>query len=110
MNAPSFFTKLLRKVVRPKDKTRAAERKARKVIALCHALLSERGEVSGATLARDALAAYEELPANSLRPIARPRFFSPTRSIFIITAALQLKPWLMPKSTLAATTQFQSGA
>ena len=68
MNAPSFLKRLLRKVVPPKDSTRAAERKARALIALCRALLSERGEVSGAALAREALAAYEALPANALKP------------------------------------------
>ena len=38
------------------------ERKARNAIAFCHALLSERGEVSEAALAREALAAYRDLP------------------------------------------------
>ena len=41
--------------------SRATGRHAERVIALCHALLSERGEVSGARLARDALAAYRSL-------------------------------------------------
>lgn len=68
MKAPSFLKQLLRGVVAPNDSTRTAERKAREVIALCRALLSERGEVSGAALARDALAAYEALPANGLKP------------------------------------------
>ena len=39
---------------------RAAMGHARRAIALCHALMSERGEVSGARLAREALAAYLE--------------------------------------------------
>jgi malonyl-CoA decarboxylase len=38
-----------------------ADRRARQAIALCRALLGERGEASGAALARDALAAYREL-------------------------------------------------
>lgn len=37
------------------------ERRARHAIALCRALVGERGEASGAALARDALAAYREL-------------------------------------------------
>ncbi|MDB5808391.1 MAG: decarboxylase [Betaproteobacteria bacterium] len=65
MNTRSFFTRLLRSVAAPVDSARTAERKAREAIALCHALLSERGEVSGAALARDALAAYDALPANA---------------------------------------------
>src|SRR3954465_11830083 len=67
MKTRSFFTRLLRSVAAPVDSARTAERKAREAIALCHALLSERGEVSGAALARDALAAYDALPANAFR-------------------------------------------
>jgi malonyl-CoA decarboxylase len=43
--------------------SRSAERAARRAIELCHALMSERGEVSGARLAREALAAYRTLDA-----------------------------------------------
>jgi len=68
LNAPSLLKKLLRRVVPPIDSQRSAQRKAHNVIALCHALLSERGEVSGTALAREALAAYEELPANAFKP------------------------------------------
>ncbi len=39
----------------------AAFASARRAIAMCHALISERGEVSGARLAREALDAYESL-------------------------------------------------
>jgi len=46
---------------RPGDPPRAAVRDARRAIWLCHALLSERGDVSGARLAREALAAYQRL-------------------------------------------------
>jgi malonyl-CoA decarboxylase len=42
---------------------RAATRTARKLIALCHNLLSERGEVSGSHLAAEALDAYHALDA-----------------------------------------------
>jgi malonyl-CoA decarboxylase len=41
--------------------SRATQRAAQRAVQLCHALLSERGEVSGARLAREALAAYESL-------------------------------------------------
>ena len=69
MNTSSFLKKLLRKVAAPVDSARTAERKAREVVAMCHALMSERGEVSGAALARDTLAAYDALPANALKPL-----------------------------------------
>jgi malonyl-CoA decarboxylase len=65
MNAPSFFRRLVRSVVPP-----AEQRRARRAIELCHALISEAGEVSGALIARDALAAYNELPND-----ARAAFF-----------------------------------
>ncbi len=42
---------------------RGAARTARKTIALCHGLLSERGEVSGSRLAAEALDAYQSLDA-----------------------------------------------
>ncbi len=42
---------------------RGATRTARKAIALCHGLLSERGEVSGSRLAAEALDAYQALDA-----------------------------------------------
>jgi malonyl-CoA decarboxylase len=43
-----------------------ADRYTRKTVALCHALLSERGEASGAALAREALAAYRLLSGPAL--------------------------------------------
>jgi malonyl-CoA decarboxylase len=51
---------------RPGSLPRAAVRGARRAISLCHALLSERGEVSGARLAREALAAYQALDESAL--------------------------------------------
>jgi malonyl-CoA decarboxylase len=69
MNAPSFIKRLVRSVVHPAERRRAG-RRAQAAIELCHALLSERGEVSGAVLARDALAAY-----GSLSHTARIAFF-----------------------------------
>ncbi len=68
LDAPFFLKQLLRRVVPPKDTTRSAERKARNVIVICHALMSERGEISGAALAREALNAYTALPVNGLQP------------------------------------------
>jgi malonyl-CoA decarboxylase len=44
---------------------RAAIRAARRAIVLCQALMSERGEVSGARLAREALAAYQALDSRA---------------------------------------------
>jgi malonyl-CoA decarboxylase len=45
----------------PRPFPRAATRTSRKAIALCHSLLSERGEVSGSRLAAEALDAYQGL-------------------------------------------------
>jgi malonyl-CoA decarboxylase len=68
MNAPSFIRRLVRSVVTPNERRRA-QRQARQAIELCRTLLSEKGEVSGAAFARDALAAY-----NNLAPAALPVF------------------------------------
>lgn len=69
VNAPSFLKRIASSVTHPVEKRRE-QRRAREAIELCHALISESGEVSGAVLARDALAAY-----NALTPAARPAFF-----------------------------------
>jgi malonyl-CoA decarboxylase len=71
MNSPpqaSFFRRLLGSMSRrrPGSLPRAALRSARRAISLCHALLSERGEVSGARLALEALAAYQSLDESAL--------------------------------------------
>jgi malonyl-CoA decarboxylase len=65
---PSLLRRLLGSIARarPGDLPRAAVRDARRTIWLCHALLSERGDVSGARLAREALAAYQELEDTAL--------------------------------------------
>jgi len=63
MNAPSFIRKLVRSVVRPVGERRAG-RRAQQAVEHCHALISERGEVSLAVLARDALEAYSALTAS----------------------------------------------
>jgi malonyl-CoA decarboxylase len=68
MNAPSFLKRLVGSVV-PSERRRS-QRRARQAMDLFHSLLSERGEVSGAVVARDALAAYNSLPKAAL-----PSFF-----------------------------------
>src|SRR5918998_566684 len=49
-------------------------------------------------------------PANSLSPTASPRLLGPTRSIFMITATDQVRPWFTPSRTLAATIHSHEGA
>src|ERR1700733_10830216 len=46
---------------------RGATRSSRKTIALCHSLLSERGEVSGSRLAAEALDSYQALDERARR-------------------------------------------
>src|SRR6266446_5669948 len=60
---PSLLRRLLGSITgaHPGDPPRAAVRDARRAIWLCHALLSERGDVAGARLARETLAAYQGL-------------------------------------------------
>jgi len=60
---PSFIHRLFNARTEPPRAapSRGADRAARRAIELCHALMSERGEVSGARLAREALAAYGAL-------------------------------------------------
>ncbi len=59
---------LLRRLFRANGEKapRGALREARRAVALCHALMSERGEVSGARLAHEALAAWQSLDAEAL--------------------------------------------
>lgn len=56
-----FFSRLIGSLTRPRESAPAGGRDGKRVIALCRALLSERGEVSGARLASDVLAAYSTL-------------------------------------------------
>lgn len=87
--------RLLRTVAAPVDSARMAERRAREVIELCRALLSERGEVSGAALARETLAAYDALPANGFQPFITllAKEFSPSpMTIAAAAAAYALDP------------------
>ncbi|PWT80600.1 MAG: hypothetical protein C5B57_11985 [Blastocatellia bacterium] len=64
-----FFNRLLRSLTPPSSapETAASERRAQHAIATCRALLSERGEVSGARLAAEALAAYRSLDGRALQ-------------------------------------------
>ena len=67
-----LLRRILGSLTRPSTPDAAAgDRAARSVIALCRALLSERGEVSGARLATEAFAAYQ-----SLDDAARDAFFA----------------------------------
>jgi malonyl-CoA decarboxylase len=63
MESPAFIKRLFTKAPAAGGK---ADRHTRKTVALCHALLSERGEASGAALAREALAAYRMLSGPAL--------------------------------------------
>jgi hypothetical protein len=57
-----FLGKIFRSLRRPATAaSSAAEHAVRKLIAQCHALLSERGEVSGGRLAAQTLDAYKAL-------------------------------------------------
>src|ERR1700689_2483044 len=51
----------------PPSMPRGATRTSRKTIALCHSLLSERGEVSGSRLAAEALDSYQALDDRARR-------------------------------------------
>jgi malonyl-CoA decarboxylase len=70
MNSPekkSFFRRVLGSIARrPGSLPRAAVCSARHAVSLCHSLMSERGEVSGARIAREALAAYQALDEKAL--------------------------------------------
>ena len=67
MSPPSFFQRLFGS---PGGQGRrlpgSVDRQTRKTTELCRALLSERGEASGATLARETLASYEALQGQAL--------------------------------------------
>ena len=54
--------------------------------------------------------ATAKYPANSFKPIARPRRCGPTRSIFMMTVVDQQSPWLIPKRRLATVIHPQDGA
>jgi len=65
MSAVSFFRRLIGRL-RP-----GIDQRVHHLVSLCEALMGDRGEVSGAALARDALAAYR-----ALEPRGREEFFN----------------------------------
>jgi malonyl-CoA decarboxylase len=69
--ASSIFNRLVRTVVPAPNEAARASRHARRAIDAWQELLSNRGEVSGAAVAHEALNAYRELPVS-----ARPAFFT----------------------------------
>jgi malonyl-CoA decarboxylase len=94
---PSLLRRILGSITgaRPGDPPRAAVRDARRAIWLCHALLSERGDVSGARLAREALAAYQRLQDESLDVFfdLLVKEFSPDpQEVGLVAQAYQLDP------------------
>jgi malonyl-CoA decarboxylase len=67
MEKPSFLQRLFDSMSRRSGGlSRTAARESRKVAAICAALLSERGEISGARLAREAVEAYQSLDGPAL--------------------------------------------
>lgn len=64
MHAPTFFQRLFG------GRDDSMDRECREAIALCRSLLGQRGEASGAALAREALAAF-----SALGPASRDQFF-----------------------------------
>jgi malonyl-CoA decarboxylase len=67
MEKPSFLHRLIKSVSHTRDGVpRSALRGTRKVISLCHSLVSERGEVSGARIARETLDACLSLEGPAL--------------------------------------------
>ncbi len=101
----SILNRLVRTVVPPPNEAARATRHARRVIDAWQELLSNRGEVSGAAVAREALHAYRNLP-----PSARPAFFTQLATAFApdqnaLRAACEA--WLADPS-LAQLTQLQA--
>ena len=66
MTAASIIRGLLHSVAPADPGAKGADRHTRKAVALCQALLSQRGEASGAALAREVLAAYDNLQGAAL--------------------------------------------
>ncbi len=64
MKSPAFIKRLFAPAAIAGSK---ADRHTRKTVVLCHALLSERGEASGAALALEALEAYRMLSGPALK-------------------------------------------
>ena len=68
MATGSFFKRIIGDFVRPSRAAGRPGRKAREAMALCESLLSERGEVSGASLAREVLSECQQLPDAAWAP------------------------------------------
>jgi malonyl-CoA decarboxylase len=68
MATSSFFKRIIGDFVRPSRPAGRPGRKAREALTLCESLLSERGEVSGATLAREVLSECQQLPDAAWAP------------------------------------------
>jgi len=67
VTAASIIGRLLRSVSpRAGPGVKGADRNTRKTVTLCRALLSQRGEASGAAFAREVLAAYDSLQGAAL--------------------------------------------
>jgi hypothetical protein len=78
MRSPAFIKRLFAPAAKTGSKP---DRHTRRTVALCHALVSERGEASGDALAREALAAYRMLagPALTAFSMSWPKNFRRTR-------------------------------
>jgi malonyl-CoA decarboxylase len=63
MKTPAFLERLFAPSAQARNK---ADRRTRRAVSLAHALLSERGEASGAVLARELLASYHLLDGPAL--------------------------------------------
>jgi len=77
-STPPFLKRIWSLGSRAASRLRHAEPKAREVIHLCDGLLSERGEVSGARVASELVAAYR-----ALDPSAREAFFDMLNESFV---------------------------
>jgi malonyl-CoA decarboxylase len=77
---PPFLTRVFQSLAQPEPAPRSSPAP---LVALCRALMSERGEVSGARLATDVIEAYE-----SLAPEAREGFFDVLAAEFAVDAEL----------------------
>ncbi len=101
----SLLNRLVRTVVPLPNEAARASRQARRVIDTWRELLSNRGEVSGAAVAHEALNAYRELPV-----AARPAFFTQLATAFApdsgaVRAACEA---YMADSSLAKLSQLQA--
>ena len=96
MTSASVIRRLLRSVSRSTGTDASgADRHTRKTVTLCRALLSQRGEASGAAIAREALASYDALQGSALDAFfdVLVQEFSPDpKEVERETAAYRLEP------------------